>query len=214
MSNNLFRMALEDSEAAPAQNDIVMKGPLAEIYAKALDVVYAKPDTVTDEVVFGGDKAAPGESSAEQKEEGADAAVDSGGVKATDQTGTEIIAQETQANDALTAQHIAAQQAPKEEAPSAEVTIYGVTASDVNDATVAEVTKQITEKKEGSEYVLILDATGPGANGDASSGPVEKIIDLNKALETVATCLGAKVYPSLESYCEASGRTLKSAETL
>lgn len=209
MSNKLFRMALEDGEEASGQNDIVMKGPLAEIYAKALDVVYAKPDTVTDEVVFGGDKA-PAESSAEQKEEGADAAVDSGGVKATDQTGTEIIAQETQANDALTAQHIAAQQAPKEEAPSAEVTIYGVTASDVNDATVAEVTKQITEKKEGTEYVLILDATGPGPNGDASSAPVEKIVDLNKALETVATCLGAKVYPSLESYCEASGRTMKS----
>jgi len=204
MSNKLFRMALEDGESQE-QKDIVMKGPLAEVYAKALDVVYAKPDTVTDEVVFGGDQsqAQGADTSAEQKEQGADAAVDSGGVKATDQTGTEIIAQETQANDALTAQAATLAAAPKEEAPSAEVTIYGVTASDVTDATVAEVTKQITEKKEGSEYVLILDATGPGANGESSSTPVEKVIDLNKALETVATCLGAKVYPSLESFREA-----------
>ncbi len=210
MTHSLFRLALEDSETqTPAQKEVVMQGPLAEIYAKALDVAYAKPDTVTEEVVFGGDKNQ--ESSAEQKQDAAEEAHDAGGVKADDQTGTEVIAQETQANDALTAQAIAAQSAPREEAPSAEVTIYGVTQSEVTDATVAEVTKQITEKKPGSEYILILDATQPGPNGGTGT-PSERTIDLNRALETVAECLGAKVYPSLESYCEAQHVTIHKSD--
>jgi hypothetical protein len=196
-------MALEDGESTPAdQKEIVMQGPLAEIYAKALDVVYAKPDTVTNEIVLGGDQST--ETSAEQKQDGAEDAAATGGVQATDQTGSEIIAQETQANDALTAQAVAAQNAPREETPPAAVTIYGVTQSEVTDATVAEVTKQITDRKEGSEYVLILDATQPGPNGESSSAPTERVLDLNKALETVAVCLGAKVYASLESFKEAN----------
>ena len=214
MSNKLFRLALEDGETKPAaQKEVVMQGPLAEVYAKALDVVYAKPDVVTEETVFGGDKNQAQDSTADQKQDAAEAAHDAGGVKADDTSGTEVIAQETQANDALTAQAIAAQNAPREEAPPAEVTIYGVTQNEVNDATVAEVTKQITEKKPGSEFVLILDATQPGPNG-AVSNPTERTLDLNKALETVAVCLGAKVYPSLEAYCEAHHVALHSTETL
>jgi len=218
MSKTLFRLALEDGETKTAdQKEIVMQGPLAEVYAKALDVVYAKPDTLTDETVFGGDKNQDAEQpTANQQEQSSEEAQAAGGVSAvsaTDTSGTEVIAQETQANDALTAQAIAAQNAPKEEAPSADITIYGVTQSGVNEGTVSEVTKQITERKPGSEYILILDATQPGDNG-TTGGIGERVVDLNKALETVAECLGAKVYPSLEAYCESNGVVLRSTETI
>ncbi|MNU19638.1 hypothetical protein D3C71_78700 [compost metagenome] len=215
MSKTLFRLALEDGETQPAdQKEIVMQGPLAEVYAKALDVVYAKPDALTDETVFGGDKNQDAnEPTANSTEAAADKAHDAGGVAATDQTGTDIVAQETQANDALTAQAVAAQSAPREEAPSADITIYGVSQVDVTEGTVSEVTKQITERKPGSEYILILDATQPGPNGSVGAGG-ERAIDLNAALETVASCLGAKVYPSLEAYCESNGVVLRSTETI
>lgn len=214
MSKTLFRLALEDGENQPAdQKEIVMQGPLAEVYAKALDVVYAKPDTLTDETVFGGDKNQDAnEPTANNTDAAADKAQGAGGVAATDQTGTELVAQESQANDALTAQAVAAQNAPREEAPSADITIYGVSKVDVTEDTVGEVTKQITERKPGSEYILILDATQPGPNGSTGT-PSERAIDLNAALETVAACMGAKVYPSLEAYCESSQIVLRSTET-
>jgi hypothetical protein len=45
------KRALEEiDDAADAEKTIVMKGPLAEIYTKALNIVYAKPDPVTNEV--------------------------------------------------------------------------------------------------------------------------------------------------------------------
>ena len=49
-----LRSALEDStvEATGDDTHIVMKGPLAEIYGRALNVMYAKPDPLTEEVVM------------------------------------------------------------------------------------------------------------------------------------------------------------------
>jgi hypothetical protein len=49
-----LRSALEDStvEATGDDTHIVIKGPLAEIYGRALNVMYAKPDPLTDEVIM------------------------------------------------------------------------------------------------------------------------------------------------------------------
>lgn len=51
---NLLAQALE-SEAiatvAPDEKTIVMKGPLAEVFTRALDIAYAKPDPITGEAM-------------------------------------------------------------------------------------------------------------------------------------------------------------------
>lgn len=47
----MLRRAMEDrDDAADSEKTVVMKGPLAEIFTKALNVAYAKPDPVTGEV--------------------------------------------------------------------------------------------------------------------------------------------------------------------
>lgn len=47
----MLRRAMEDrDDAADSEKTVVMKGPLAEVFTKALNIAYAKPDPVTDDV--------------------------------------------------------------------------------------------------------------------------------------------------------------------
>lgn len=45
----MLRLALENEEAGDEEKTVVMQGPLADVYKKALDIAYAKPDPVTGE---------------------------------------------------------------------------------------------------------------------------------------------------------------------
>lgn len=190
----LFRMAMENEGATPAvatpaedvkQPTIVMTGPLAEIYRKALDVAYAKQDTITGKPTVG---QAEGVTSEE---------------RVAEPTEEDALATESQANDALMLQHLSrltgADEVEEDGSPSAMITVYGVSDGEVNDTTVVDVTGHLAQKTPDRDFILILDATQRPAGTGVGE---ERLIQLGQALETVCEAHGVLVLNSLQELAE------------
>lgn len=163
----LLRRALEDANSSDDnEQTIVMKGPLADVYTKALDVAYAKdnPD-------------------AQQPEPEA------------------VAAMESQQMDVAIMQKLQAALAAGSAPPTDNFqTVYGVSRDELNDDVVVDVTSELAEQPENSEFVLVVDATTPGANGEGASAPVERLEEISAALECMVMAHGGKVYSSLKDY--------------
>lgn len=190
MSRGLYRMALEGDKSAEAaasestkQPSIVMTGPLAEIYRKALDVAYAKKDTITGEDTVG-------------QEDGV--------------TAVDAVATESQANDALTLAHMRhmlavtadAEETEENGEPSALLTVYGVSDGEVSEDIVVDLTRHLAGKPNDRDFVLILDSSQM-ENGNANSGVEEKFVRLGQALESMVLAHKGHVYRSLQAAADA-----------
>jgi hypothetical protein len=188
MSKSMFRMALEgetvEMTSRPNEPTIVMSGPLSEIFTKALDVAYAKADPVS---------------------------------------GTAGIGMESQAQDVTVMQKIVEsinnnqQQATQEvdmvdgevgapEAAGADLQIYGVAKADITDADVVDVADALMNEDTDSrpkDFVVVVDATLPGANGEGSA-PQEHVEYLSEAMEALTKRLGGRFYHSFEEFVDCS----------
>ncbi len=121
----------------------------------------------------------------------------------------DVVATESQANDALAMQSLARaisdQVDPPE--PSAPV-VFAVSGSEATNADIiALTTDMINQDADDSiNYALVLDTTSPesmAGNGDGADGTAERFIDLSPralAMEQIAQAHGVKVYRSLEAY--------------
>lgn len=191
MSKNMFRMALEgdvvEMSSRPEEPTIVMSGPLSEIFTKALDVTYAKT--------------APAEGAG--------------------------IAQESQAQDVTVMQKIIesinnnseqAMQAPEHSGEGgveagfalptsgADLQVYGVAKADITSDDVVDVADALMNEDTESrpkDFVVVVDATLPGANGEGSA-PVEEVEYLSEAMESLTKRLGGRFYHSFEEFVEAT----------
>lgn len=117
----------------------------------------------------------------------------------------ETPALESQAIDAMVASSLARFSAPQEQ-ESPAVTVYGVAEADVSEQTVVDVAQELTDKDEGGEFFLIVDATTPSVNGEHSAAPTERLVRLDAALECLVESFGGKVYRSLAAFAQAQGR--------
>jgi hypothetical protein len=205
--SNLFRIALE-GEAVPATDPapqaateptVELKGPLADVYARALDIAYAKEDPNADAV----DNAAD----AGKAQSPADAATIQDPAESTvaesNNTGTTQPAFESSANDTLTAQALAATLVVPEQVQNTTLTVYGVNRNDVDEEQVVDLTKELVNQDSPEDFVLIMDATQPGPNGDGSSAPVEKMEMLSASMECIVEVFGGRVFHSLEDFKQA-----------
>lgn len=125
-----LRLALEE-ENQQEDKTIVMKGPLAEVYTKALDVAYAKPDTVTNEVAL--------------------ESMTTLGFK---------VSLETQQMDMNTVHKLVEMLSPDEEEGSDEMTVYGVGKDDITPEIVVEIGQELADAKKDNntnDFILVVD---------------------------------------------------------
>lgn len=124
--------------------------------------------------------------------------------------GTDNVATESQANDALAMQALAraiqSTVAPETEVP----TVYAVDAASVTDQDVINVTNDMIAKAPTDadlNYSLVINGTTPDAM-DGTGGKETTFVEdapsgLVSALESIASHHGVKVYRSLEAYAAA-----------
>lgn len=187
----LINLALEATAPEAAQPVIEMRGPLAEVFRKALDVAYAKKDTVTGEDTVG-------------QEEGKTA------VPAGEKVEGAVVATESQANDALLLAHMhsllvehGADAGDEEDgSPSAVLTVYGVSEGDLSQDTVVDITKELANKAPERDFVMILDSSQ--GDGGSNHGTDERFVRLESALEQMVLAHGGRIYHSLTEF----GQTL------
>jgi hypothetical protein len=186
----MLRRALENSDASTDDNNvsdaskmIVMKGPLAEIYKNALDVLYAK-DPATGERIHD-DEGKP--------------------VLTEPSKECQTISIETEAIDVMLARQLARSMSAQNVKPTDSFqTVYGVSKDAVTDETMVEVTNELAAQPEtSSDFVLIVDGTQPSSIGDNTSVPQEKMVQMQNALECVVEAYRGKVYHSLKEFAEA-----------
>lgn len=125
----------------------------------------------------------------------------------------ETVATESMANDALMMQALAQDYGTQDsnDGSGGATTVYGVSASDVNEDDFVNISKELTGP---DKMVLIIDGTGAGPNSPEDSVPqerVEELSDMTGALETFVTKVGGRVYHSLEEF--ALSRRKRKAKT-
>jgi len=81
-------------------------------------------------------------------------------------------------------------------------TVYGVSKDAVTEEDVIAVTSEVVNTPTDSEFILVLDAVTPSTATDIVE---EKIVEINAALECIASAYGVKVFNSLK---DASGYIL------
>lgn len=163
---DMLRAALEqNTETTNSEKTIIMKGPLADIYTKALDVAYAKED--------------PTESLS------ADPALESAAI------------------DVMLAKELAKSLAPSSAAPTDNFqTVFGVSKDDVGSETIVNVANELTEQNDGGEFILIIDGTAPGANGEGSGESAERLEYLSNALECLVSSFGGRTFTGLAEFAK------------
>lgn len=186
--SRIFRACLEDETSSSVPNEeagVIMNGPLADVYAQALDIALAK-DGAT----------------AEGASQQVQAVLES--FKVVNQPGLGL---ETAQMDSALMQSMAniVSTAGADSAEASNATaVYAVAPGQVDEETVVQVTQAAADAytKEG-EFVLIVDATQPGGNSEGAGVPVERIEQLGAALEGLVTAMGGKVYHSLKEFAQA-----------
>ena len=81
-------------------------------------------------------------------------------------------------------------------------TVYGVSKDEVTQDTIVEVASELSAQQDTRDFILIIDGTTPGDNGDSNSAPIERLEILNSALECLVIAHGGKVYSSLTQYAK------------
>lgn len=175
--SRLLRLALENTAPeADGKPTIVMQGPLAEVFRKALDIAYAKKDTITGEPVVG------------QQDNIA--------------TEAQRLAAESMANDALMLSHMSRVQDAEPAQPGSAnepvMNVYGVSLGKINDDTVVDVTRRLAKLPAGREFFLVVDGTGAGPDSEVVNAGELKFM----ALEQVVKAHGGKTFKSLKELRE------------
>lgn len=168
----------ETKEASEAKGPtIVMKGPLAEIYRKALDVALAKKDSTTAEATVG------------QEE----------GIATESQANDAIMA----AHAARQLQDEDEDEDGDQPLPApAVMTVYGVSSQDITDEVVVDVTAQLAKRSQDREFLLYIDATEPSVNSPVVSAPQERMRVLESALESMVLASGGYAYRDFQKLCD------------
>jgi len=158
------------------QRVVVMKGPLSQQYTDALNAVYAKePNTNAD---------------GQQENVG----IESQQIDAT------LARRLSNTTNALKTEVVPP--------TSTFQTVYGVGRDELTENTIVDITKDLADGADRgddaySDYIVIIDATAPGANGSGATAPetrVKSIGELEAAIECLVAAHGGKVYHSLEEY--------------
>jgi hypothetical protein len=169
----LLRRALEDNESSGqdgAEQTIVMKGPLAEVYTNALNVAYAKDNPNAET----------------QPTEEQVAAMES------QQMDVEVMQKLYAAvadNNAPPTNNFQTVYGVSRDEVSEDVVVD-----------VTKELAQLSAQQDEAEFILIVDATQPSTNGEQHSNPVERVEQLGAALETIVEAHGGRVFHSLKDY--------------
>lgn len=180
---------------------VLMKGPLANVYAAALDEVYNKENPSSDPT-------APPEPSAETGTNvPADATIPEPGT-ALEVTETTTIPEvtaivlESQAMDAAVISALAAQattEAPKNDTEYA--TLYAIDESQIDSVTTVEVTQMLAEADRPEDIAVLIDNVMPADETvevtDAQANKTEQMVI---GLESLVKGLGGKVYRNFPDY--------------
>jgi hypothetical protein len=81
-------------------------------------------------------------------------------------------------------------------------TVYGTSKDSIDKDTVVDVTSELANTPDNSDFVMVIDATQPGDNSDSVSEPTERVIDLTGALECLVECHNGKTFYDLKSALE------------
>lgn len=112
-----------------------------------------------------------------------------------------VAAMESQQMDVAVLQKLAASLAANQETPTEQIqTVYGVSRNDLDNDVVVEVTQEVVNQPDNSEFVLVIDGVNPGANGDQAAAPEETVMQLSSALECIVNAHGGKVFTSFKAY--------------
>jgi len=184
MAKSLLQRALENDvletpPADPSEKTVVMKGPLSEVYAQALNIAYANKPAPSNEGTTG---------------ETAPPAVD---------TVAPVVATESEAIDAALMEKLAQSMNTSDEPPTDNFqTVYGVAKDAVDEDTIIQVTTDLATVAKDSnqnDYAIIIDGSVPGNNGD-TGGETQRAIQLTSALESIAAANNIPVYRSLKEF--------------
>lgn len=178
MSRRLLKYALEGIDEQQSNLDnktVVMKGPLAEVMTKALNITYAKDDPAT------------GQSQVDEA------------------TGEVKPALESQQQEVSLIQQLinsaTASEAPMEHG----VQVYGISRDDFNQQHLDEITLDLANdvnEEASPDYVVIVDGTRPSTNSEVAGVPEETLVKLESRAEAITKALGGRFYRSLEEFVE------------
>lgn len=222
----LTMRAAFESDSQDERPVVVLSGPLSEVYTQALNQVLAKPDPLQvdpeEEGQNGGDGKGEGEPDqptgegkpALENEDGSVTPPAGSEGEGTEKEpaegeakpeGENKPATESQQQDVTMLQQLSLAISNGKEVgvqDDPEYTIYGVSASDVRPETIVDVAEEMAQMDKPEEFVLVVDATQPGANGAEDSLPQERVVELTEALESLVVRQGGKVYKNLRSCLE------------
>ena len=244
---SILRKALENADVSNAdEKTIVLKGPLSEVYAKALDEVYAKDQNEDEVSLEAADKNKKPQKKMKLKikkgsfhewlgkkpgEPISDKDIEKGlksddphvrkmaqfaknakkwhhkkkkvakeeftGVALESMERLYIRSLETQQMDANIMAKLSNAIDDSNTSPTDKfTTVYGTSRNDVDEDTIVDVATELADAPENSEFVLVVDYTGPGGDGSSS----ERVEELGNALECLVESFKGKVYHSFKDY--------------
>ena len=160
---------------------IVVKGPLSEVYTKALHVAYAKDPAESD-----GDENVVLEAISNTSNRGGSA------------LRRALVSMETQQTDSAIVERLARTlNGMGDITPTNNTTLYAVSKNELTDQTVVDITSELVEADDSDRVFLIIDGTLPGDNGNASS-PIERVSELSAVIESLAEKHKCRVFYSLQ----------------
>jgi hypothetical protein len=168
------------------------------VYAKALDIAYAKDDPTDDAV----DNASEAAAAPDTPQEAATNDAPETAVVETTENGTDQPVMESAANDVMMQQAAAAVLNTPEPVANTTLTVYGVNKNELDQDTVVDMTKELVNHENPSDFVLIVDGTQPGPNGETAGEPGERLEAISSAMECMVEAFGGRTFPSLEAFQE------------
>lgn len=151
--STFLRAAMEEVAEATNPADeatVLIKGPLSQVFANALDIAYAKPNM-------------PG-----------------------------TTALESQAQEVTLMRQALAGAATGGFSPYANTVYYSVSKDDATNDDLVNLSKELCDdNSQNSNFILVIDATGPSSNGEQFSNPTEQFVDLT--MESLVKSFGGKV---------------------
>lgn len=129
-------------------------------------------------------------------------------------TGEPKVATESQAIDAMIAKQLAdAITKSQDDSPGKQFTVYGVSKVSATDEDVVAVAKQLSQSENPDEFILVVDSTVPGPNGE--TGGTREYLESVATMESMVHAYGGRVRRSLEEIMEdLSGAEYKPASPL
>lgn len=208
-----FHLALEDDTGtaaveAPADDTVVMKGPLSANYADALDAIYNK-EVPLPVAADNGDPTARTEPPAETGENVDPAAiVPTPGVEldpveaATTIPEITQVVLESQAVDAAVVQALQAASTDEEEVQGQNyATFYAIDETQITPEKIVEVTTILSEAEHPDQVSVLIDDVLPAdPTVTIVDGAANQTKELALGLESIVTAMGGKVYRTFGAY--------------